>query len=58
MSLPLAQTNVYDTPLGLGAKPVVPSPPDPCVAVYQVVPPSGLYCAWMLHVSDSWSNKV
>ena len=53
MSLPLAQTNVCGVPVGLEARPVVPSPwPETAVAVFQVVPPSGLYSTRMSHASE------
>ena len=57
-SAPLAQTNVWLVPPGLAVKPAVPSPPEPAVAGYHVVPPSGLNCTWMLHGFDATSVNV
>ena len=57
-SLPLAHTNVYDVPAGLEVRPVKAFPPVPAVAVFHVVPPSGLYSATMLHASEDASMSV
>ena len=58
MSPPLAHTNVCGVPVGLEVRPVSPSPPEAAVAAFQVLPPFGLYCTAMLHVSDTASIRL
>ena len=58
ISLALSHTNVCAITPVLDAKPVMPSPPEPGVAAYQVLPPFGLYWTWTLQSKPPASARI